>query len=374
MARVRTTLPAVALALALGLDASPARADPRVDAIARALRSDPVFVSSATTRSLPPAQVADVRSSVAAAGVPVFLVVAPSFGDEPGLATLRALPDLLHDRLERDGIYVAVDLSPSANAQAFGVKARFDVSRLGSAVYRDRPDAAPGEAARYAVGLLTTGRRRPVPGRGGEEHVQAAPVVAAGAGAGALGFVVAGWPWLAGWRRRRREPAAGRRAAGPTAPPLDPLALRDEAHGELADLSSALAAAGAPPAGAFDAYAAASKLLEEADSDDALSLIAALTLTRGAQAALRGRTRTPCFFDPRHDRATTQTRWRLGGEEADIPTCRPCARQVARGRAPAALQDGGRPYFERDTLWARTGFGALDDDLPARVLAGEARR
>jgi hypothetical protein len=47
---------------------------------------------------------------------------------------------------------------------------------------------------------------------------------------------------------------------------------------------------------------------------------------------------------------------------------------VAKGRAPAALQDRGRPYFERDTLWARTGFGALDDDLPARVLAGEARR
>ncbi len=376
MTRARTILPVLALALALALPVTPARADARVDGMARALRADPVFVSSATTRSMPPAAVAALRRAVAAAGVPMFVVVAPSFGDEPGLATLRALPDLLHDRLDRDGIYLVVDLSPGAYAQAFGVKARTDVTRLGSTVYDDRPDAGPGEAARYAVALLSTGARRASARRGGERSVQAAPVIAAGAGAGALGFVVAGWPWLAGWRRRRKEPepADGSQRTGAIAPPLDARALRDQAHGELAGLSSALAAAVAPSPAAFDAYAAASKLLEDAGEDDALSLLAALELTRRAEAALRGRTRTPCFFDPRHAPAKTQTRWRLGGEEADLPACRPCARRVAKDRAPVALQDGGRPYFERDTLWARTGFGALDDDLPARVLAGEARR
>ncbi len=83
-----------------------------------------MFVSSATTRSVPPAQVAALRRAVAGTEIPMFVVVAPSFGGEPGLATLRSLPDLLHDRLGRDGIYLAVDLSPNAYAQAFGVEAR----------------------------------------------------------------------------------------------------------------------------------------------------------------------------------------------------------------------------------------------------------
>ena len=374
VARARTILPVVALALALCLPATPARADPRVEMIARALRTDPVFVSSAATRSVPPPQVAALRRAVAGAEVPVFVVVAPSFGGEPGLGTLRSLPDLLHDRLGRDGIYLAVNLSPSAYAQAFGVEAGFDVDGLGSAVYRDRPDAGAGEAARYAVSLLTTGRRRAVPRRGGEESVQAGPVVAAGVGAGALGFALAGWPWLAARRRRRQPPPAAPAAPAAGAPALDPRALRDQARAKLAAVSGALASADAPPAAAFDAYAAASKLLEDADEDDSLGHLGALELARRADTALRGRPHTPCFFDPRHGAAKTRTRWRLGGEEADIPACRSCARRVAKGRAPLALQDGGRPYFERDTLWARTGFGALDDDVAARVLAGEARR
>ena len=374
MARARTILPVVALALALCLPATPARADPRVETIARALRTDPVFVSSATTRSVPPAQVVALRRAVAGAEVPVFVVVAPSFGGEPGLGTLRSLPDLLHDRLGRNGIYLAVDLGPSAYAQAFGVEAGFGVDGLDSAVYRDRPDAGAGEAARYAVSLLTTGRRRAVPRRGGEESVQAGPVVAAGVGAGALGFALAGLPWLAARRRRRQPPPAAPAAPAAGAPALDPRALRDQARAKLAAVSGALASADAPPAAAFDAYAAASKLLEDADEDDSLGHLGALELARRADAALRGRPHTPCFFDPCHGAAKTRTRWRLGGEEADIPACRSCARRVAKGRPPLALQDGGRPYFERDTLWARTGFGALDDDVAARVLAGEARR
>ncbi len=361
------------LAVALCLSATPAQADERVNAMVKALRTDPVFVSGAASRSVPPAQIRALRRAVAAARVRVFVVVAPAFGGEPGLGTFDSLPDLLHDRLERDGIYLAVELGPSVHGQAFGVPVRFDTGDLRSAVYDDRPEAGPGEAARYAVELLTTGRRDAVPRRGGEATVQAAPVVAAGLATGALGFAAAGWPWIA-MRRRRREQSAAPQAALAAAPPLDPRVLRDRAHGQLAGLSAALAAADAPPTPAFDAYAAASKLLEDADEDDALALLAALELVRRADATLRGRPSAPCFFDPRHGAANTRTRWRLGREEADIPACRPCARKVAKGRAPAAVQDGGLPYFERDTLWARTGFGALDDQLAARVLGGEARR
>lgn len=155
------------------------------------------------------------------------------------------------------------------------------------------------------------------------------------------------------------------------APPLDPDALRHQAREELTRLSGALAAAGSPPPAAFDLYAAASKALE--DERRPVDLVAAVALARSGDAALAGRPTAPCFFDPRHGTGTERTRWRLGREEAVLPACRACAKAVRRGRAPAALQDRGRPYFEQDTLWARTGFGAVDDALPARVLAGEAR-
>jgi len=165
VARAPRILPAIVLVGVLALDAAPARADERVNGMVKALRADPVFVSSAAVRSVPPAQVRALRRAVAAAApLAMFVVVAPSFGDEPGLGTFHGLPDLLHDRSERDGIYLAVDLGPNAHAQAFGVQARFEVDDLSSAVYRDRPDAGAGEAARYAVAPLATGRRAPVPG------------------------------------------------------------------------------------------------------------------------------------------------------------------------------------------------------------------
>ena len=93
----------LAMALAFGLVTGTAAADERVDGFAHALRADPVVVSSALTRAVPPAEVAALRRTVEAAPLRTFVVVAPSFGGEPGLETLRALPDLLHDRLGREG-------------------------------------------------------------------------------------------------------------------------------------------------------------------------------------------------------------------------------------------------------------------------------
>jgi hypothetical protein len=193
----------LATTLLLGVLAAPAGADPRVNAIVEALREDPVFVSSALSRAVPPAEVARLWAAVARSPVPAFVVVAPAFSGEAGLETLDALPDLLHDGLGRPGLYLVADRSPFT---------------------------------------------------------------------------------------------------------------------------------------------------------------------------LRGEPVAPCFFDPRHGPAVQRTRWRLGGQEAELPACKACAKAVATGRAPVALEDRGPPYYEQDTLWARTGFGALDDGLRARVLAGEGRR
>ena len=363
----RTVL--LVMTLVLGLAASSARADRRVDGLVAKLRADPVVVSTALTRSVPPREVAALRRVVAAASVPLFVVVAPSFSGEAGLQTLDALPDLLHDGLDRDGIYLATDRSGSVYAQAFGVRPRFSLRDLPGTVHDDRPDAEPGEAARYAVRLLTTGRRAPVakrPREPEEGSVQGLAVVLAGLGGGTLAFVVTGWPWITAARRRS--------TAVPVVAPagLDSTALGEQARAALVELSGALAAADGPPPPAFDGYAAASKLLEDAHGP--VEFVAALELMRAATGALTGRPGPPCFFDPRHGAGTKRTRWRLGLHDTRIPACGACAKAVAQGRTPPALADRGRPYFERDTLWARTGFGAIDEALPARVLAGEARR
>ena len=81
---------AMTFVCALGVLAAPARADERVNAIARALRADPVYVSSSLSRAVPPAQVAALRRAVANSRDPAFVVVAPSFGEEPALGTLRS--------------------------------------------------------------------------------------------------------------------------------------------------------------------------------------------------------------------------------------------------------------------------------------------
>ena len=157
VARAPRILPAIVLVGVLALDAAPARADERVNGMVKALRADPVFVSSAAVRSVPPAQVRALRRAVAAAApLAMFVVVAPSFGDEPGLGTFHGLPDLLHDRSERDGIYLAVDLGPNAHAQAFGVQARLGVEVGARRAIASRPGA---QGPRRPVGRACRGER-----------------------------------------------------------------------------------------------------------------------------------------------------------------------------------------------------------------------
>jgi hypothetical protein len=75
-----------------------------------------------------------------------------------------------------------------------------------------------------------------------------------------------------------------------------------------------------------------------------------------------------CGYHPLHGRASRTVRFERG---LDIPACAACAADVGAGRAPDALRDGDRPYFEGDTVWARTGYGAFSDDLVERISRGE---
>jgi hypothetical protein len=237
-------------------------------------------------------------------------------------------------------------------------------------------DVVPGTRVaarvRYALRAAATGRRplRDAATRelnASESHYDdpartenAVAIVAAG-GAGIAGFVI---PTVRWWRRR-----PGRRAGvAPVVREPGPEAAQ-EASEALQRVAATIAAAEHPADEAFDLYSAASKAQQEARTP--VDSVGVLVLAHDAAAVLAGGPRPRrCFFDPSHPGETTPTRWRLGREEAEVPACPRCVRALHAGRAPDALGDRGRPYYERDTVWARTGFGAIDDELAAKVLAG----
>ncbi|MCW3012286.1 MAG: hypothetical protein JWO90_2690 [Solirubrobacterales bacterium] len=127
---------------------------------------------------------------------------------------------------------------------------------------------------------------------------------------------------------------------------------------------------------ALDAYAAARRVLQGRPA--MVDLVGALVLVEDGSRALAEaraleagtgvpRASRPCSFDPRHPGATQAVRWERDLDVAACPACR-------AERAPNALLEDGRPWFEGDSLWARTGFGAFEDDLPQRVIRGELKR
>jgi hypothetical protein len=154
--------------------------------------------------------------------------------------------------------------------------------------------------------------------------------------------------------------------------------LRSTVENELTELVSELEAQPVPsdPEGqehyqrALDARDAARRITTDRDASDA-DLVGALVLEDVARqalgAALGHSTEVPalCALNPTHGRSAGKGRW---GSSPPLPLCLACFTEVKAGRAPEVLDDGGRPYLERDTVWARTAFGALVSDLPAEVV------
>ena len=169
------------------------------------------------------------------------------------------------------------------------------------------------------------------------------------------------------WRRRPQAEGFTPRKPPLLREPGDDVAIRSSQA--VARLAAAIAAAAQPSDEVFERYSAASKADREARAP--IDHVGALLLAREGETLLAGdRPRRRCFFDPSHEGVVTDTRWRLGSEETEVPACRRCVRRLKADRMPDTLGDGGRPYYERDSVWARTGFGAIDDELAARVLAG----
>ncbi|MBC2932987.1 hypothetical protein [Nocardioides sp. zg-1228] len=247
------------------------------------------------------------------------------------------------------------------------------------------------DLARYAVRVAATADWRPT----SEEYVSvrtaASGLSALVGGLGGLVVALLVGQSLRGWPRR----GAPRRAVAPTAEKaatyaVAPPDLEDERKRavRLADaLTRSLEKTDWETlrdrdvaARALTARDAVEPLLASGDIGD---VIGARTIAQmGAHDLGRGRRGSgaalvPCFFDPRHPDGTATASWRLGDGTVEVPCCPACATAVGQGATPRHLRlphrlphrRGTVPYWERDDVWARTGFGAITDDLAGDVLA-----
>lgn len=159
---------------------------------------------------------------------------------------------------------------------------------------------------------------------------------------------------------------------------LDPLhgpRLHKVARSEVTQLVAALSATQGDPDNpgrdrALACYDAAALLA--AERNDRLDLLGAVVLAREGQAALAHRDPLPlpaCQVHPLHGPAVRRPPPRRQPRPSTPHTlCSDCERCSMRERQKRALRVAGVPYYRAPGFWSTVGFGALDPDLPARVL------
>lgn len=79
----------------------------------------------------------------------------------------------------------------------------------------------------------------------------------------------------------------------------------------------------------------------------------------------------PCVVNPLHGEAAGTVP--LSGSSIDAPACGSCSRRHDAFLTVSTWR-GKRPYLDTSTVWARTGYGALVDDLAQQVIADRTRR
>jgi hypothetical protein len=395
IAPVRRPFPSAACSLLVAvtvLVASPAAVDAapgdsRAAQLTRELRRDPVYVSPSLSRVVIRAQVARLRRQVAEMPFRTFVAIVPRFPDEPGGGVSSDLPAVLRDRLGRDGLYVIQDDGYQLDAHAFGVRTRGEIRRVGSLALDAVPRRdGPVGRVRFALDHLTTGRRAERSNRAERKSEDRLPWLAMATG-GALGFLVPlGVVTVLPSSRRRRAAqrelrstmlrsakAAGAARFDPTISEPSVAAARKKARDAVSRLGRAIDSAPAPSEDALRSFEAASHVLTWDDARP-VDLVGASVLARRGRQALEGAVPPPCFFDPRHGDGLRASHWRRGKQDVAIPACRTCAGALGRGATPISLGDDGRPYWDRDTVWAQTGFGAIDERVADAVLVGRSRR
>lgn len=396
-----------------------------VDGLVAALRVDPVVVDQ-TMGDGDAAGAHDLLTSqVRKVGFPVYVALVSRPVDDPTSDSDRAaLITALHRKLDRPGLYVVATTDHADDVEGFGIPADptlVDVARFSATDQLQKllpKDDYPGPVAQAQLAVLTAqhaDRMRPARDYGvpsvvpraelrriaGSRYGQPTPDVdnhhaysnradiadrwlAGGAGFGFVAPLVllllrGRWP---GWAPSQRLPKRPTSRGVPAAPDrVRPAEVRALARREVDRLAGAIAGADVRRARPewWDRADRAREAAEKVQaSDDLADQVGAVVLARTGRRDLAraiGRRRDTrqdrpyhcCFFNPLHDEGVQQATWRQGDSELRIPVCHAC-RAVEDGGAPNALKIGRKPYYERDDLWARTGYGALVDDLADVVL------
>lgn len=372
----RLAVPAFAFAFAL-IGGDSAQAQDRSDYLVAQLQESPVFVSDSIGRRVDDAARLELERQVEAMPFPTYLVVIPNLSEDYLSADDRLA--LLRDGLGEDGLYVVSDDRASyVELAAYGVQLPMRAHDITQAAYWDfdRNDPAP-EKLDYVLALARGEARMPRAERAAIPPDEGGPIPTpyrepehSNAG---LGFAIIGvFTFGAGLsatvleRRRRRRLSRGRKLAG-SLPAANVRELASKAHARLArDIDRTKR----PDERALDLEVAASMALDR--QGKAIDDLGALMLAERGREALKGSERQRCYFDPRHSGKATPTRWSTGRAAIEVPACKACAAAIAAGKVPDSLWDEDRPYWQRETVWARTGFGALRRDMRG-ALAEDGR-
>jgi hypothetical protein len=162
---------------------------------------------------------------------------------------------------------------------------------------------------------------------------------------------------------------------------LDGPQLGKMARSQVAELGAALSATEDDPGNpgrdrALACYDAAALLA--AERKDRLDLLGTIVLASEGRTALSDRDPLPwpaCQVHPLHGPALRRPPLRRPprGRPRRAPRklaamCAGCRKCPAPERERRALLVDGVPYYRTEGFWARVGFGALDPELPARVV------
>jgi hypothetical protein len=368
-------LAALALAVAT-LFAPAAGADTSINAVAQALRKNPVYVDPAASAQLPKADADALAKRIKDANKPLFIAVLPA-----GYPTANLFSDL-RAATGITGLY-GIRLGDRFDARA-------DSSVMSATARRNLVQSVQGEPAKAQLSdftdraLANMGGHAPSSwgGSGGGSSGTALIVVAAVLVAGAAGA-------YALVRRSRRRRAEEQRAA------LDRLrVVVDEditAFGEELDrLDFQPAEPGADDAmradyeRALDAYETAKQRMAAAGRpEDVRTVTEALEDGRFSLARLAARRegrplperRPPCFFDPRHGPSVTDADWTPpGGAPRQVPVCAADATRLADGRDPVIREVdtdyGRRPYWDAGPAYGPWAGGYFGGGILPGLLVG----
>lgn len=410
----------------VGLGRAPATGRDEVGEVAGRLAEDGVSVDPALAAALGTGREAALEEAVVESPVPLFVVAHPLPYDGPFGGRADELLTLVHDRSGEPGVYLAVtDLgSESSRVEGLAWEVPVDAWQVGYAanelqrasggdgldalveaadIVRDgRVEEAYAEASALAdqrweaeqqedadgAGAPGTGSTDGS-GTGSSEATGGAaddgPPASALLGAGLVAVLLLAAAARA--RRRRAAPAAGWRlpaSAVSRVRSAEDQRLTRQARSEVLALGEALDARDIGPRddrpawqAALDHYEAASRLLDRKSAERdlrVLDTVGAVVLARRGRdalaAATAGRSFGPapvCLLDPLHPAPRQRGRVQVAGQAVDVPLCTACRRDLQHGREPDVLdvERRGRAvhYLDTDTVWARTGYGALVPDL-----------